>query len=91
MMFAGSQPDLLAVQSGRFSDILRFGSHRFLSQVKSGRARLVWEQYINNSLWSLAQARLVIADWKHDYDNHRRHSALGYQQPAHYAASRTHQ
>ena len=36
-----------------------------------------------NSFWSLAQARVVITDWKHDYNHHRRHSSLGYQrQPA---------
>ncbi|WP_083128777.1 integrase core domain-containing protein [Mycobacterium kansasii] len=44
-----------------------------------------------NSFWSLAQARVVISDWKHDYNHHRRHSALGYQAPAHYAATCTHQ
>jgi putative transposase len=41
--------------------------------------------------WSLAQARVVISDWKADYNHRRRHSALGYQAPAVYAAARTHQ
>jgi putative transposase len=41
-----------------------------------------------NSFWSLGQARVVISDWKHDYNHHRRHSALGYQPPARYAATR---
>ena len=40
--------------------------------------------------WSLAQARVVISDWKADYKHRRRHSALGYQAPAVYAAARTH-
>jgi putative transposase len=40
--------------------------------------------------WSLAQARVVISDWKADYSHRRRHSALGYQAPAVYAAGRTH-
>jgi transposase InsO family protein len=40
--------------------------------------------------WSLAQARVVISDWKHDYNHHRRHSALGYQPPTRYAAGCTH-
>jgi putative transposase len=39
-----------------------------------------------NSFWSPAQARVVISDWKHDYSHYRRHSALGYQTPAGYAA-----
>ena len=44
-----------------------------------------------NMFWSLAQARVVISDWKEDYNHRRRHSALGYQAPAVYAAARTHQ
>src|SRR5918993_5914510 len=32
--------------------------------------------------WSLAQARVVISDWKEDYNHRRRHSALGYQAQA---------
>jgi transposase InsO family protein len=40
--------------------------------------------------WSPAQARVVISDWKADYNHRRRHSALGYQAPAVYAAARTH-
>jgi putative transposase len=44
-----------------------------------------------NTFWSLAQARVVISDRKAD-DNHRqRHSTLGDQAPAVYAAARTHQ
>jgi putative transposase len=43
-----------------------------------------------NSFWSLAQARAVIRDRKHDYDDHRRHSTLGYQPPARYAATCAH-
>jgi transposase InsO family protein len=43
-----------------------------------------------NMFWSLAQARVVISDWKADYNHRRRHSALGYQAPVVYAAARTH-
>jgi putative transposase len=43
-----------------------------------------------NSFWSLPQARVVIGDWKHDYNHHRRHSRLGYLSPARYAASCPH-
>jgi putative transposase len=31
-----------------------------------------------NVFWSLAHARIVIGDWKHEYNHHRRHSALAY-------------
>ena len=43
-----------------------------------------------NTFWSLAQARVVISDWKHDYNTRRRHSSLNYQAPAVYAAACTH-
>lgn len=32
-----------------------------------------------NIFWSLTQARVVITDWKEDYNHRRRHSSLGYQ------------
>jgi putative transposase len=41
--------------------------------------------------WSLARAGVVTSDWKEDYNDRRRRSALGYQAPAVYAAARTHQ
>jgi transposase InsO family protein len=45
---------------------------------------------LNINIWSLAQARVVISDWKQDYNHRRRHSSLGYQAPAVYAAACTH-
>jgi transposase InsO family protein len=59
--------------------------------VESFNARIRDECLNVNSFWSLAQARVVISDWKHDYNHHRRHSALGYQPPARYAATCSHQ
>jgi putative transposase len=41
--------------------------------------------------WSLTDARVVISDWKIEYNQHRRHSALGYQTPARYAETCTYQ
>lgn len=50
---------------------------------------LVRDECLNiNIFWSLAQARVVINDWKKDY-NQRLHSSLGYQPPAVYAAACT--
>jgi putative transposase len=54
----------------------------------NGRVR---DECLNiNEFWSLTQARIVITDWKDEYNHHRRHSALGYQTPAGYAAACTH-
>ena len=59
--------------------------------IESFNGRLRDECLNINMFWSLAHARVVIADWKEEYNHHRRHSALGYQAPARYAAACTHQ
>ena len=59
--------------------------------VESFNSRVRDECLNINSFWSLAHARVVIGDWKHEYNHHRRHSSLGYQPPACYAAKCTHQ
>ena len=38
-------------------------------------------QYLNinisiKAFWSLTEAHVELSDWKHDYNHHRRHSAL---------------
>ena len=58
--------------------------------IESFNARVRDECLNINIFWSLAQARVVISDWKEEYNHHRRHSALGYQAPARYAAACTH-
>lgn len=58
--------------------------------VESFNSRIRDECLNINIFWSLAQARVVIADWKEDYNTRRRHSSLGYQPPAVYAAGCTH-
>jgi hypothetical protein len=57
--------------------------------IESFNSRVRDECLNVNIFWSLAHARVVIADWKDDYNYHRRHSALGYQTPASYAAACT--
>jgi transposase InsO family protein len=57
--------------------------------VESFNSRIRDECLNINIFWSLTLARVVIADWKEDYNHHRRHSALGYQTPAGYAATCT--
>jgi putative transposase len=58
--------------------------------IESFNSRVRDECLNINMFWSLAQARVVISDWKADYNHRRRHSALGHQAPAVYAAARTH-
>ena len=58
--------------------------------VESFNSRVRDECLNINIFWSLTHARVVIADWKDEYNHHRRHSALGYQAPARYAAVCTH-
>ena len=58
--------------------------------IESFNSRVRDECLNINIFWSLAHARVVIADWKYQY-NHHRHSALDYQTPARYAATCAHQ
>ncbi len=55
--------------------------------VESFNSRIRDECLNINIFWSLAQARVVISDWKEDYNHRRRHSSLGSQAPAAYAAT----
>jgi integrase-like protein len=57
--------------------------------VESFNSRVRDECLNINIFWSLAQARVVISNWKEDYNHRRRHSSLGYQAPAVYAAACT--
>ena len=45
-------------------------------RLKSFNSRIRDECLNINSFWSLAQARVVITDWKHDYNHHRRFRGL---------------
>ncbi len=58
--------------------------------VESFNSRVRDECLNINIFWSLAQARVVINGWKQDNNHRRRHSSLGYQAPAVYAAACTH-
>ena len=58
--------------------------------VESFNARLRDECLNINSCYSLMHARVVITDWKHQYNHQRRHSSLGYLTPADYARQCTH-
>jgi putative transposase len=49
--------------------------------IESFNSRVRDECLNSNMFWSLAQAHVVISDWKEDYNHRRRHSALGHQAP----------
>ncbi|MGW5525296.1 MULTISPECIES: IS3 family transposase [Gordonia] len=50
------------------------------------------DECLNRNCWpTLLEARVVIGDFKDDHNHRHRHSALGYQTPAEYAAQCTHQ
>jgi transposase InsO family protein len=59
--------------------------------IESFNSRVRDECLNINVFWSLTHARVVIGDWKHEYNHHRPHSSLGYQTPAGYAGKCTHQ
>ena len=59
--------------------------------VESFNSRLRDECLNINSFYSLLHARVVIGDWKYEYNHERRHSSLGYLTPVEYARSCTHQ
>lgn len=49
------------------------------------------DECLNRNCWpTLLEARVVIGDYKDDHNHRHRHSALGYQTPAEYAAGCTH-
>ena len=58
--------------------------------VESFNSRLRDECLNINSFYSLLHARVVISDWKHEYNHERRHSSLGYRSPVEYARSCAH-
>ncbi len=58
--------------------------------VESFNSRIRDECLNINSFYSLTHARVVIHDWKEEYNTIRRHSSLGYLTPTEYAGTCTH-
>lgn len=58
--------------------------------IESFNSRLRDECLNINSFYSLLHARVIISDWKTEYNTTRRHSALGYLSPTEYARTCTH-
>ncbi len=59
--------------------------------VESFNSRIRDECLNINSFYSLLHAQVIIGDWKQQYNEIRRHSALGYLPPAQYAQQCQHQ
>lgn len=59
--------------------------------IESFNSRIRDECLNINTFYSLLHARVVISDWKTEYNHDRRHSSLGYLAPADYARQCTHQ
>jgi putative transposase len=56
-------------------------------EVESFNSR-IRDQWLNSNIfWSLAQARVVISDWKEDDNHRRRHRSLGDRAPGAYPAT----
>jgi putative transposase len=66
-------------------------SRRFLANpwVESFNARLRDELLAIEQFDSILEAKVLVEDWRIDYNHNRPHSSLGYLTPAAYAATRT--
>ncbi len=66
--WAGERPGLHLIPPGQ---PLAQRLHRVVQQPRRDECLNI------NMFWSLAQACVVISDWKEDYNHRRRHSTLG--------------
>lgn len=57
--------------------------------VESFHGRLRDECLNREHLWTLTEARVVIEDYRRDYNHHRPHSKLGYQSPKRFATTQS--
>jgi putative transposase len=57
--------------------------------VESFHGRFRDECLNREQLWTLTEARVVIEDYRRQYNHHRPHSKLGYQSPKRFAATQT--
>ena len=55
--------------------------------IESFHARLRAECLEREQLWTLSEARVVIEDWRHQYNQIRPHRSLGYQTPKDFAGT----
>ena len=75
--------------SGAGASYIEPGSPWENPYVESFGGRLRDELLAVEQFDTLLEARVVIEDWRNDYNHHRPHSSLGWRSPAVYAANTT--
>jgi putative transposase len=86
--FPSKALDEWAYQRGVQLDFIRPGKPVEHALIESFNGRLRDECLNVHSFVSLAHAQAVIAQWRHDYNDHRPHGALGRLTPSEYALRR---
>ena len=84
--FTGRALDQWACQHGVQLKLIQAGKPTQNAFIESFNGRFRDECLNDHWFTSLPQARILIAAWRRDYNQHRPHSALNYQTPAEFAA-----
>lgn len=84
--FTGKALDQWACQHGVQLKLIQAGKPTQNAFIESFNGRFRDECLNGHWFTSLAEASILIAAWRRDYNQHRPHSALGYQTPAKFAA-----
>lgn len=84
--FTGKALDQWAYQHGVQLKLIQPGKPTQNAYIESFNGRFRDECLNDHWFTSLPQARILIAAWRRDYNQHRPHSALNYQTPAEFAA-----
>ena len=84
--FTGKALDQWACRHGVQLKLIQAGKPTQNAFIESFNGRFRDECLNDHWFTSLAEARILIATWRQDYNQHRPHSALGYQTPAEFAA-----
>lgn len=84
--FTGKALDQWACRHGVQLKLIQAGKPTQNAFIESFNGRFRDECLNDHWFTSLAEARILIAAWRRDYNQHRPHSALDYQTPAEFAA-----